>query len=84
MVTVEKDVNGISDCICDGNKWHLVYKDVDKEYFFHGTHCGQITGKYLTIELHDTEEEMNNRIEELGIELPSKNNPLEIIQEKNK
>jgi len=69
MSTIQKDGNGISDCACDGSKWHVVYRDTN-EYVFHGRHVGQITGKNIIIEHFDTETEMNLRIEELEIIMP--------------
>ena len=70
MTTVEKDEFGVSNINLDGDEIILSYMTTSKEYHFHGSHEGQITGKSITIEIFDTEQEMMNRIDELGIDLP--------------
>ena len=69
MHIVER-VNGISDCQCDG-KWHLMYKDGADVLSFAGLHTGRMTGKDCTIEVFDTESEMNGRIAALGLTNPA-------------
>lgn len=70
MRIIEKDENGVCDCTCKEGEFYLAYGDTDKKYVFHGEHTGQITGKCI-IEVFDTEDEMNERIETLGVVLPN-------------
>ena len=72
MTEVSK-VDGVSNYVSDGSKYILSYLTDDKTYYFHGTHNGQITGKNITIEYFDTEEELNSRMEDLSIVVPDIN-----------
>ncbi len=72
--------NGISDCRCTGDCWLLVYFDNTMKYHFHGKHCGQITGKSITIEYFKTEQELLDRMIELDIEAPIEA-PIEELEE---
>lgn len=69
MTTIEP-VDGISDYICDGTKWILVYRTIGLNNAFSGRHTGQITGKLDTIEYSSTELEMADRATALGVEIP--------------
>ncbi len=59
--------NGISDCTCNGDHWFIVYNGT--EYLFHGLHEGQVTTPH-TIEYFDTEQEMIDRVDVLGVTIP--------------
>ena len=64
--TIEK-INGISDITNNDSKiWFIMYTDT--ELMFYGQHIGQLTSgnENVSIECTTTEEEMHERINELG------------------
>lgn len=63
---VPKDENGISHCPCNGDHFILVHND--SKVILKGVHSGLTsTGSPNTIEYFETEEEMEDRINELGL-----------------
>ena len=70
MIVIQNDENGIATSIASEGKWRLAYNDSNKELIFSGECRGQVAGREITIEIFDTEEELNSRMQELGISIP--------------
>lgn len=67
MAGITIDEHGVSDCICDGSHWLVVYQGTKLCFF--GQHAGETTTKG-TIDYYDTELEANERVVQLGLEDP--------------
>ena len=66
-MTLQPKENGITDFKCDGSHWFISYFTADISYHGHGQHEGEVTGREITVEYFDTEQEMNDRMSELDI-----------------
>jgi hypothetical protein len=53
--------------ILDGNDYILSYFTESKKIHYCGTHTGEIVGNSLTVELHDTIEQIILRVKELKL-----------------
>jgi len=68
MAEIQVDEHGVSDCICNGDHWLVVYQDAKLCFF--GRHAGETTTKGI-IDYYDTEQEALNRVAELELNDPN-------------
>ena len=63
-------IDGVAEVSCGGGHWFLMYDGT--EITFYGLHTGQITtgNANIVLEYFDLEQEMLDRITELGLEIP--------------
>lgn len=63
---------GINSYVSDGVELILAYYKADNSYYFIGQHNGEISSNDIHIEVFNTQQEISQRTDELGVVMPDK------------